>query len=108
MPVDTNIQGSIKGISPNLQSVRVWLFDAPVDYPPFAGTPFNPTTPEVAQSQAHFAVFEGFTGKNQGGTSLGRGHLDSNPETIEQYYHALGPNPPARLEAMLQVAFGDE
>ena len=103
MPQSFNLTKSYPGLNPAVQSIRVWLFPGPpFEFPRAPNSAMIAPLPqvEVAVDQAHFVVYEGFTGRNQqNGTSIGRGSIDTSPETAQAHFNAT------TLEELLVAAF---
>lgn len=100
-----NLTQSYPGLDATVQSVRVWLFASPWQYPQSATVPMPAPLPqpEVTASQAHFVIYEGFTTRtNQQtvATSKGRGSIDTGPVDS-----ALDRFKATTLEELLVAAF---
>src|SRR5438128_1898747 len=66
--------------------IRAWLYAESVQPPPGGCCDVTMPITEVPLAQAKFVVFEGFTARNQGGTNLGFGYIDTGDELLVDKY----------------------
>jgi hypothetical protein len=110
MPQNVNLTKSEPGVNPAVVSVRAWFYPAPWGYPQPQDGPITPgqngQPAEIAGNanqqyqNAHFLVYEGFSGTNESGTSLGRGSVDCGAQTLSQAFPTA-----TSIETLLATAF---
>jgi hypothetical protein len=92
-----NLSSTYPGLDAATQSLRVWLYAAPVAFPTTGTMPGG----TVALADAHYVVYEGYPGRNATGTrNLPRQVLGSGSQTLPELFPAA-----TDLESAIEAAF---
>lgn len=110
MPQNFNLTKVEPGVNPAVASIRAWFYASPWQYPTSDQGPITPgqsgQPAEIAGNanqqfqNAHFLVYEGFSGTGETGVSLGRGSVDTGKQTLSQVYSTA-----TSVETLLAEAF---
>lgn len=99
MSVTKNLAASIPGINPAVVSVRVFFYNPAIEALDINAANFVAPAETAAATTATACIFEGWTGKNAGGSLVGRGLIDKGTETLASYYASTD------METILRTEF---